>query len=117
MAASWPSSLPQSLVSDGFAFTQQDQTIRTEMSAGPAFVRRRFTAAMIPFGGSIFVDADQFDTLWSFYNNTLNGGTDPFTWKHPVTEVSASVRFTGVPTVAAAGGEFYRVNMQLEILP
>lgn len=117
MADSWPSSLPQDLITDGFSYTQQDQTIRTEMSAGPAFVRRRFTAATVPFSGSIYVDTTQHATLWSFYNNTLSGGTDPFTWKHPVTEVSASVRFTGVPTVAAAGGEFYQIAMQLEILP
>ncbi|HET8702042.1 MAG TPA: hypothetical protein VFL97_10305 [Nitrococcus sp.] len=63
------------------------------------------------------LDSTQYATLWDFYNNTVNGGADGFTWTHPVTGDAASVRFTAVSTVAVAGGDYYQVNMQFEVLP
>ena len=116
--ATWPSTLDQSLLSAGFSLTQQDQTIRTPMSAGPDFVRRRFTAAATPFNGAIQATPAQHDLFWDFFNNTLHGGADEFTWKHPITGDSASIRFVGVPTVTSvAAGILFQISMQLEILP
>lgn len=115
--ATWPSSLPQNLNTDGFSLTQQDQTVRTGMDAGPDFVRRRFTAATAQLSGSIVVDETQYGTFWSFFNNTLSGGSAQFDWTHPVDGSPATMRFSAVPSVSAAGGGLYRVDMQLEILP
>lgn len=115
--ATWPASLPQELNAQGFNYTKQDQLIRTEMDAGPTFVRRRFTAAMEQFGGSVIVDATQYSTFWTFFDNTINGGVDEFTWVHPVTGSAADVRFAAVPSVASITGGFYRLSVQLEILP
>ena len=116
--ATWPSTLPQDLLAQGFSLTQQEQVIRTQMDAGPDFVRRRFTAASTMISGAIYADATQYATFWDFFNNTLNGGVDAFDWLHPITDASASFRFVGVPTVTSvAAGILFQISMQLEILP
>lgn len=116
--ATWPASLPQNLNVGGFQYSQQDQAIRTEMDAGPAFVRRRFTAAATQFSGVVYVDSTQHATFWTFYNSTINGGVDEFTWTHPIDGTSASVRFVGVPSVTPVQtGVLFALSMQLEILP
>ena len=116
--ASWPASLPQNLNVQGFSYTQQDQVVRTEMDAGPAFRRRRFTAAGIRYSGVIYVDATQHDTLWDFVNNTLNGGVDSFGWTHPIDGTAASVHLTAVPTVTPVQtGVLFAAQLQLAIDP
>lgn len=115
--ATWPAGLPQYLESSGFQYTQQDQFIRTEMDAGPDFQRRRYTAASTLYGGNIQVTSSQHTTFWNFYNSTLNGGVDSFTWEHPITESAATVRFTATPTQSHLGGDLYQISIQLEIEP
>ena len=118
MSATWPSTLDQYLMPAGFSYTQQSQVIRTAMDAGPDFVRRRFTAAAIKFNGSIQVTPTEHATFWAFFNNTLHGGADPFTWIDPVSGVAATLRFTDEPKVSSvSSGVLYQIAMSLEILP
>lgn len=120
MADSWPVELPQSFLIDGLSVTQQPNSIRQDMDAGPAFQRRRFTAVSEYVRGTMRINAAQYAIFWDFYNNTLNGGIDEFTWVHPFTGAAVTMQFnvSEVPTASSVGADDL-VNMQLslEILP
>lgn len=117
--ATWPESLPQELHQQGFAYQGPQGSIRTEMEFGKSFQRRRFTAAVEPFSGQIYLDKEQYETLLNFWKNTIAMGSLEFNWKHPITEEDATVRFVSSSpfTVSVASGEVFIVELNLEIIP
>lgn len=115
--AVWPASLPSSLLANGYSRQKGDQTIRTQMDAGPAKVRRRFSAAPTEVSGSMIVTMAQIGTLQDFFDQTLAGGSLPFDWADPVDGAVVSWRFTAPPSSAALGASLFRVSLSLEILP
>lgn len=118
--ASWPAELPQNLIVEGFSYAPQSQVIRTEMDAGPAFQRRRYTTERVQVSGAILVvGLAPAQTFLDFLNNTLNGGAEAFDWKDPIRNSPARLQFIGTdpPVIAKVGGDIYRISMHLEILP
>lgn len=92
----WPASIPASCWrADDFTQTPADVTLRTSMDAGPAKVRKRFTANVSPRGGSLLLTSDQAADLLAFYNTY--GGFTAFDWVDPVTGAYASMRFVSPP--------------------
>lgn len=57
------------------------------------------------------------DTLDSFYESTLAGGSLSFDWLHPRTGQSKSFRFLAPPKATEAARGLYRMTLQLEMLP
>jgi hypothetical protein len=92
--AVWPASLPQRfLESPGVEEEAPDVMIETEMDAGPPKARRRFTAGFRMIRGTVRISKAQRATLDTFWVTTLEGGTLPFDWIHPITLATASFRF------------------------
>lgn len=118
MPQTWPASLPQSF-SPGVQESAQDGVLRTEMDAGPAFVRRRYSAVATMFQGAMILTTAQVATLEAFYRTTLAGGSDTINWDHPRTGGSAELRFVSPPQYQAADAakRYWRANLSLEILP
>lgn len=114
--ATWPAALPQALLL-GLTETAPNLTIRTQMEAGPAKVRQRFTAAPRPVQGELVLTESQANTLDTFYVTTLAGGALRFGWRHPRTDAAVTYRFTEPPSYQQIGALQYRVAMKLEILP
>ena len=113
----WPATLPQNLLIDGFSKSPANLMIRSQMDAGPAKVRRRFTAGVKPIQGEIKLTEAQLDTFKTFFNDTLIGGTLRFDWIDPddgTTEVE--MRFVE-PPVWTREGDLFVVEMSLEIMP
>lgn len=116
--ASWPSSLPEDLLIDGYSETLPDTTIRSNMEVGPAKVRRRISYNVTPVEGRIFVSTDQAATLATFYNDTLGGGSLAFSMTHPRTNVISSFRFTSSPKITADNSSnYWFIDLNLEIIP
>jgi len=117
--ATWPSTLPQKLHQDGFSIKPPTGAIRTSMATGKAFQRKRFTAAVQPVSGRMYLTPQQYETLIDFWENTLAMGSLEFDWVHPITGDAATFRFPAnkPPTISVVDGEVYGVNMQLEIIP
>ena len=115
--ASWPSSLPDNLNVEGYTEARVDGTIRTQMDAGPEFVRRRFSATPTRVSGSLVLTDTQVATLDTFYQTTLNGGVDAFDWTHPRTGASVEMRFTSPPSYRAFSHDLWQADLSLEILP
>ncbi len=106
----WPASLPQRVAVDGYGEGPPDTTVRTRMDAGPAKVRRRFTAGVRPL--SLQIDLD------GFFGTTLLGGALAFDWVHPRTQAAVTLRFVRPPAYRPlASDAAWQAVLQLEILP
>ena len=117
MPTVWPVTLPQYLSTDGYSESPPELSVRTQMDAGPAKVRRRFTAGVRPVSGSVLLTEAQIEILDAFYVTTLEGGSLTFDWLHPRTAASATFRFTAVPKYSTQGGDLWRADLALEIMP
>lgn len=115
--AAWPGSLPQLSLLAGALETVQDGTIRTEMDAGPAKRRRRYTAVVRRFTVPLVLTTDQVATLETFYDSTLQGGVDAFDWTHPRTGAAVSLAFVARYQLTPIGGGYYQVILDVEAQP
>jgi hypothetical protein len=115
--ATWPGTLPAKPLDEGYSEDVPNTLVRTEMDAGPAKVRRRFTAGVRKFNVSFILTTAQIATLDTFFVTDTNAGADQFTWDHPRTEVTGSFRFISPPKYSSAGGTHWKVSFQLEKLP
>lgn len=123
MAIVWPAELPTTMLYRNVSGQLQRGSVRTQMDAGPAYTRARFTAAPRPYSGSLMMTGDQLATFDSFWRDTLKMGSLPFEWYDPRNGNSAElVRFTSEPRISplapfANGAERWSVQVELEVLP
>ena len=109
----WPDSLPQVLILDGLNAKKQNSVVRTEMDAGPAKQRRRYTVSQKDFKGSIVVTENQRQTLEDFYDSVLGGGVLRFVMKDPQTLLPGEFRFKEHYDEDSLDGN-WRITMTLE---
>lgn len=117
MTAVWPLTLPQSPTPEGFAETPPDTSVRTQMDAGPAYVRRRSTAGVRPIQMQFIMEPEQIDILDDFYLQDCASGSLPFFFNHPRTGDQLRVRFTSPPQYSASGGLIWMALVSVEALP
>jgi hypothetical protein len=117
MAQIWPSTLQQLISESNFGYEIADTALRTDMDIGPQKVRRRFTKSVNTMSGSIYVTTTEFTTFYTFYNTTLNGGTLPFEFEHPITKELKEWRFKGPARVQSIGGGNFTIDFTWEELP
>lgn len=116
--ATWPSSLPAPLLTD-YGFETSDATVRTDMDAGAARVRRRFTAApdMLQAGWK-FTEA-QMATFRTFFETDLSMGAAWFNLTikdgRVAGLVSREVRFAAPWRAAFIPGYGWHVSATLEV--
>jgi len=114
---SWPTSLPDKPLKQGFEESPPNTRVRTEMGVGPAKMRRRATAGVRVFKVNFLLTETQVQTLDDFVMSTLGGGLARFDWTHPRTGASAEFRFRELPTYQPALGDRYRATATLELMP
>lgn len=115
--AEWPESLPQNVNVDGYQEQASEQSVRSNMDAGIAKVRRRFSAVPINIKCSVRIDLTQKATLDTFYNATLSGGSLRFDWKHPVSGDPAVCRLKSPPEYTPINRNRLNAKLDMEILP
>ena len=113
----WPVTLPQDVLLEGYGEQPPDEIIRTPMETGPAKVRRRSTAGPRPVSATIDLTRDQVETLDDFYRNTLGGGALSFDWVHARTQAAAKFRFLSQPVYRPESQTSWLATLNLEILP
>jgi len=113
----WPAGLPQKPQVSGFVETPPETTIRTQMDAGVAKVRRRFTAGARNITAIYEMTTAQIATFETFYTTTIKGGSLAFDLPDPRTGSTVSARITNVPQYRSIGGEYWSVPLAIEVLP
>jgi hypothetical protein len=114
MPENWPDTLPQLCLQEGYQETLPEVVIRSEMDAGPAKVRRRFTAQVTPIKSKMRMNSAQKVYLETFFNVTTAGGSLSFTFPHDGPDI---LRFTSPPVFSDKGGTWYDVDFEMEKLP
>jgi hypothetical protein len=122
--ATWPATLPDSFEVDSYNEAEADSLIRSQVDAGPAKVRRRFSGNVRPVQGRMTLTSEQLNTLRTFFRTTLAMGALPFDWHEHLPDgvdngTAATFRFVEKPKYAPkdTGGPYYTVDLSLEILP
>lgn len=90
----WPSTLPQRPIKNGFSASPQSGVVETEMDAGLPKVRRRFTATYTDYTLTYIMSYEQFEIFEQFYNNSpihatlpgVQGGVWRFDLPNPYSE-------------------------------
>jgi hypothetical protein len=121
-APQWPDSLPQDPFIPGDStpeYDPADNTIRTSVTAGPAKLRRRFTAVPETTKIKLWLTSDQCATLKDFVENQVSDVL-PFTWRDFRDDSQCLYRFTkgrGSITYKHDSGDIWIVEIELEKLP
>lgn len=117
--ANWPATLPDDVLVDGYDESPPETVVRTEMDAGPAKIRRRFTAGVRPLKVTLDrMTRTQVAALDELYVDTLEGGALPFDWTHPRTLGDVTFRFTRPPRYRPIGsGALWNAELELEVMP
>ena len=127
----WPSTLPFFLAN--LEESSGDGAVRFQPDAGPALVRRRYSAVTTQFAGSMILRGSaQKAALDTFFHATLSEGVFSFHFPDPnvgfETGSATSTddplfRFLGPPSYTHLAGDgtgrtsAYRVSLSLEKLP
>lgn len=118
----WPSDLPSSFLA-GVSVTDDESRLTTQMDAGPSTVRNRFTAITQTIKGGMILTGAEMVIFDTFLRTTLQHGALAFTWTHPVTGESASMRFKKKPewgcmrSASTASARLWKGEFELEVLP
>ncbi len=99
----------------GYKESPPDLSMRSAMDTGPDKVRRRSSNGPRPVSFNLFLTDAQRIILDDFYTTTTASGSFSFDFTHPVSHSTVTARFTAPPDFAA-NGEFWNVNVALEIL-
>lgn len=118
----WPVSLPDYVILDGFEATLPSTVIETQMDTGPAKRRRRFTAAVTPYSATLRITAAQLTTFIAFFQTDTAGGALSFDGlAHPFTGATVTHRFMkpgdSPPTYRKIGSDLWEVSFGLEVMP
>lgn len=114
---SWPNTLPQFALESGYQEDTQDQTIETQMEAGPAKIRRRFTKEIRTYEIQMMMTQAQAAAFDTFWQTDCLGGSISFDWVNPRTRAATTFRFRlPAPRRTVFGGSNVLVSFKLERL-
>lgn len=116
--ATWPASLPQSPLVNGFSRQKLQNRRSFEPEGGKSTHILFYSAVPEIMEVSFIMDESQRQTFNTFYENDTLFGTQPFTFKDPQTQNDVTVRFVGDPPDTQETGPFLvTISFELEILP
>lgn len=120
--ASWPASLPDGPLVDGYAEQAPNLLLRQEVDQGAARVRRKCAARPWQLTVTFRLTRTQVEALETFAYETLQGGALPFTHSRPRTGESVDMRIVpqsdklyGLSPVG--GGMYFEASVVLEVMP
>jgi hypothetical protein len=116
--ANWPNELPKPALS-GYSIEPQNAVIKTQMEAGPARYRKRYTAVPMDVRGSVFLSPAQMAIFKTFYQTTINFGADWFTFDGLNTgegyTIGSEAHFTEPYKASIGDRGYWNVSFSLEV--
>ncbi|MDH6273570.1 hypothetical protein M2311_003660 [Rhizobium leguminosarum] len=113
---SWPAELPQAFLKDGYSEEDADNLLASNVSVGPAKVRRRTTSNVQPITGSMEMSEAQRQAFKSFVKNDIKDRSKAFNFPDPHGGSPLLVRMRQ-PASYTPIGIIWRVQIGLEVLP
>lgn len=111
----WPAQLPHPALT-GYSLEPQSAFIRSDMDAGPARQRRRYTAVPTQVSAQVTLTREQFALFEAWYEHRIQSGAAWF--DAPIDNglgvQSVSTRFVSPWKASAQGGGRYLVQMSWE---
>ena len=118
--STWPASLPQAPLQDGFNEEFANNVLATQMDQGPDKYRKRTTSNVQKFDTSFLMSSAQLTTFKTFFDDTISGGAATFDFPNPRTSTVETFRIDmskGPPKIIPLSGGQYRVSFGMERLP
>lgn len=110
----WPTSLPQEFEVGNFSIDPGDNLILSEVEAGYPKSRKRFTKSLQTIEGVMDMTLDQVNTLETFINSTIGGGTEQFYFPRPgYCSGTIVVKLKGLPGKQHKGGSIFTITLKL----
>lgn len=111
----WPVTIPQKPIPEGYSVKGKDLVIRTQMDEGDIKVRKRFSDNTEFREVSFIMDTTQKNVFKSFYENTT-GGALRFDWVDPEDGVTVyEWRFASTPSYMIIGnGLWWKISFTIE---
>jgi hypothetical protein len=114
----WPTSLPQAPLVEGYSEQPPDLIARSQTDVGWAKTRRRATAGSTRITAVYAMSGAQLAVFESFLACDIADRTLAFDWPRPRTGATVPVRLVDVPQIVpAAGPDRWRVGLTLELMP
>lgn len=113
---SWPPSLPQRPLIDGYRETAPDLVVRSRPDLGQAKTRRRATGGVTQFQMVFRMTTGQLATFRTWLRSDIQDRALSFAWSHPITGAAGNFRIVDSPQYEPAGPS-WRVMLVMEMLP
>ena len=114
----WPTSLPQAPLVEGYGEQPPDLIVRSQVDVGWAKTRRRATAGATRITATYTMTGTQLAVFESFLAGDIADRTLAFDWPRPRTGATVPVRIVEPPQIVpAAGTHRWRVGLTLELMP
>lgn len=117
MAVSWPAFLQTFLNEDSFSYQIGETRIFSENDTGIQKSRRRYTKSIDTLKCTIDITLSDYQQFYDFWDVSLNGGINYFTFNHPFSGVPTDFRIKDPPSFSPMGGEWLRIDMVWEKKP
>lgn len=114
MSITWPATLPQKFLVDGYSEAPPDNSIRHDPDEGAALARKKYTAAVGKLSGKMSMTSDQVEILDEFFRTY--GGFTEFVFPKPRSGAALTCRMKAPPQYVPAGGVWWDVTLTLEVL-
>jgi hypothetical protein len=118
MPEAWPASLPQQVLYQGYQEQMADGLLETQPDMGPVQTRRRYSSAARQATVSFKFSTEELAIFRNFRENTVAGGSLPFTFPAQTEDGEWLVKFRkdALPNIAP-DGRYWTVNFGIWILP
>ena len=113
MALTWPAGLPQ-LPQIGWTESKDDNTVSTEMDAGPVKSRRKYTVAVRRLNLPLVLTEAQVAIMDTFHTDTIKDGVLYFEFDHPRDGLKYSGRWANPYAVSESAQNMYRCDVEIE---
>ncbi len=114
----WPITLPQFALREGYAEGFKSTVIRSATDSGRTKRRQRFINGPEDLNVTMPMNDAELLIFKAFYEDELGNGALSFTYPHPRLSTNVTVAFKEDPEpLTPEGASTYLLSMKLEILP
>lgn len=110
----WPTALPYFDI--GWKMTPEDNVLRSSPERGPAKTRRKTSAKIRTYSGTLSLDSEQLVIFLDFVENIIKDCALSFCFPDFLTNTDRDVRIISY-SISQKGNNNYDIPLEIEVLP